>query len=251
MAPNVTSSSGHAKPPSAAPAGASGGGVHKIVALHLFFDDERGVMTYRESGSTRRRLHLCRVAVHRRRFAELLAVVPSGLLALSEWLDKELARLAAAPATPKNRKEKDNVLVRRVLAKLVPATKGALETSDGRSPSAERRLDPRIQGVITLLERVCDEEVSPEFAAKNAHLSKTHFLRLFRQGTGMTYRTFVERLRVHVAAAILLDEPFERITDIAFRAGPWDLRTFERAFKRVFGCTPRQYQARHLNDGEA
>jgi transcriptional regulator GlxA family with amidase domain len=191
------------------------------------------------------------LTVHRGRFTELLTVVPGGLLALSEWLDKELARLAAAPATPKNKKEEDRVLVRRVLARLVAEATGASGTPDGRRPSARRRLDPRIEGVITLLERVCDEEVSPEFAAKNAHLSKTHFLRLFRQGTGMTFRAFVQRLRVHVAAAILLDEPFARITDIAFRAGPWDLRTFERAFKRVMGCTPRQYRARHLSDEEA
>jgi transcriptional regulator GlxA family with amidase domain len=105
--------------------------------------------------------------------------------------------------------------------------------------------------VITLLERVCDEEISLQFAARVAHLGKRHFVRLFKYYIGMSFKAFVTKLRVQVAATILVEEPFETVTQVAFRAGPWDLSTFERAFRKVMGVSPRQYRERNLPREEA
>lgn len=226
-------------------AGAGNGEVLRIVAVSLFPPEERGLMTYEERASRGRPRRLCRIIVHGGKFAELVKLVSCGLEALMTWLRGELATLAAGPPTPKDG-ERDKVLVRRVLATLASKATGGSEAAGGRAASMRRRLDPRIEGVLTLLERAYEEEISLEFAARVAHLGKRHFVRLFRYFMGMSFKALVTRLRVQVAAAILVEEPFETVTRIALRTGPWDLSTFERAFRKVMGVSPRQYRERSL-----
>ena len=215
--------------------------VQRIVAVHLFPQEERGLVAYHEADTRKRRLSPCRIIVHLRKYTELVDLLPHGVDALKEWLHTELEGLEAPRHPPRDRK----AIVREVMDKLVAGAQRASKKARGRSAPPTRRLDPRIRGVITLLERACDEKVSAEFAARVAEMSKSHFLRTFTESTGMTFKAFITRLRVHVAAALLVEEPLEKVTTIAYRAGPWELCTFERAFKKVMGCTPRGYRARH------
>jgi AraC family transcriptional regulator len=74
-------------------------------------------------------------------------------------------------------------------------------------------------------------------------MSPYHFLRTFRQVTGMTPHQYLLHTRLH-RAATRLRENTDPISVIAYRAGFKDLATFNRRFRRLVGMTPSIYRAR-------
>lgn len=88
-----------------------------------------------------------------------------------------------------------------------------------------------------------DTDLSLEAISQAAHLSKFHFLRLFRQQLGITPHQYVINCRVNAACSAL--EKGASLSEVTFRYGFTDLSHFNRRFKRIYGVTPHQYQ-RHL-----
>jgi two-component system response regulator YesN len=74
-------------------------------------------------------------------------------------------------------------------------------------------------------------------------LSRYHFSRLFKEATGMTYLSYLNRVRIEQAKKFLNDDALS-ITDAGYAVGYSDLRQFERIFKKVVGSTPSQYRRR-------
>lgn len=85
-----------------------------------------------------------------------------------------------------------------------------------------------------------EDDVSLDDISRAAHLSKYHFLRLFRQQSGMTPHRYVINCRINAARSAL--ESGAGPNDVAFRYGFADLSHFNRRFKRIYGMTPHQYQ---------
>ena len=78
--------------------------------------------------------------------------------------------------------------------------------------------------------------------AARAYVSSFHLSHLFHQELGITFTRFLTALRVDRAKHLLLQQPREAITKIAAEAGFSDLRHFERTFKGLVGCTPREFR---------
>ncbi|PAU78434.1 AraC family transcriptional regulator [Halomonas salipaludis] len=85
-----------------------------------------------------------------------------------------------------------------------------------------------------------EDDVSLDDISQAAHLSKYHFLRLFRQQFGITPHQYVLSCRVNAARNDL--SAGAPPNDVAFRYGFTDLSHFNRRFKRIYGKTPHQYQ---------
>lgn len=85
-----------------------------------------------------------------------------------------------------------------------------------------------------------EADISLDDISQAAHLSKYHFLRLFRQHYGMTPHQYVMNVRVN-AARTALDQGAP-LNEVALRFGFADLSHFNRRFKRIYGMTPHQYQ---------
>ncbi|SDK35729.1 AraC family transcriptional regulator [Billgrantia gudaonensis] len=85
-----------------------------------------------------------------------------------------------------------------------------------------------------------EDDVSLDDISQAAHLSKYHFLRLFRQQFGITPHQYVLNCRVNAACHAL--EAGVAPAEVAFRYGFTDLSHFNRRFKRIYGKTPNQYQ---------
>ncbi|GAB3681189.1 helix-turn-helix transcriptional regulator [Salinisphaera aquimarina] len=83
-------------------------------------------------------------------------------------------------------------------------------------------------------------DLSLEEISEAAHLSKYHFLRLFRRQFGMTPYRYVLNCRINAARAEL--DTGASLSDLAYRYGFADLSHFNRRFKRVYGMTPKRYQ---------
>jgi len=95
--------------------------------------------------------------------------------------------------------------------------------------------------VFRHLEEHLDEPLSLESAARIAGLNHTYFCTVFHRRVGIRFREWVNRFRVTRAARLLLGTELP-ITEIARRVGFRSLRTFERAFGRLFRCTAREYR---------
>jgi AraC-like DNA-binding protein len=77
--------------------------------------------------------------------------------------------------------------------------------------------------------------------AAAAHLSERHAERLFTQQTGASIMTTLRRLRLELAAQLLLD-PSLTITEVAHACGYSDVRPFSTAFRRHYGRTPGEHR---------
>jgi AraC family transcriptional regulator len=118
----------------------------------------------------------------------------------------------------------------------------------GRAPRAPGpRVERRISDAVRRIERD-EQDPSParwslDALAREAAMSRYHFLRVFRQVIGMTPHQYVLRMRMH-RAAVRLRLSTEPVATIAFDAGFNDLSTFNRRFRRIMGASPSMYRTR-------
>jgi AraC-like DNA-binding protein len=77
--------------------------------------------------------------------------------------------------------------------------------------------------------------------AAAVHLSERHAERLFRQVVGASMMSTLRRMRLGLAAQLLLERS-RTITQIAHACGYSDVRPFSTAFKRHYGRTPGEFR---------
>jgi len=90
-------------------------------------------------------------------------------------------------------------------------------------------------------ERVSQEWTS-EAMAQHCDMGVTHFTELCRKLTNMTPMQYLTYWRVEVAAQRLTTHPEQRVTDIAFACGFHSSQYFATVFKKLKGCSPKQYR---------
>ena len=111
----------------------------------------------------------------------------------------------------------------------------------GGSARAPRGAMQRVTVAVRAIERDPAAPVTLHQLAAEARLSPFHFLRTFREVTGVTPHQFVRRLRLREAAARLAAGA-PRIADVALDAGFGDLSNFNHAFRAEYGVSPRRFQ---------
>ena len=84
------------------------------------------------------------------------------------------------------------------------------------------------------------EEISIDELAKAADFSPWHARRLFIKYLGMTPAVYIRRLKLTKSALRLRDEDCQ-ILDVAMDMGFGSVDGYQRAFRREFGCNPKEY----------
>jgi len=79
--------------------------------------------------------------------------------------------------------------------------------------------------------------------ARIAGASNRHLSRLFHQHVGMNITDYINRLRVTLARQLILQSPID-MERVAERAGFGSTRQLRRAWRRLYGTTPRQARIR-------
>jgi AraC-like DNA-binding protein len=87
----------------------------------------------------------------------------------------------------------------------------------------------------------CGEVVTLEDAAREACLSPYHYHRLFTQTFGQTPHDFLTERRLD-RARLLLARSDLTVTEVCLEAGYVSLGTFSTRFRRLVGCSPREYR---------
>jgi len=99
----------------------------------------------------------------------------------------------------------------------------------------------RINRVIDYIELNLEEKIDLEKLAEIACLSKYHFHRIFYSFTKEPLYSFINRIRVERAAALLITQKCS-ITDIALSCGFNESSTFSRAFKKYFKISASKWR---------
>lgn len=113
-----------------------------------------------------------------------------------------------------------------------------------REPRHPANAERGIARAVRLIERDPCAELALDTLAREASLSRFHFLRAFARATGLTPHRYLRRARLR-RAAVRLATRDERIVDVASTSGFRDLSNFNHAFRAEFGASPRAYRSRH------
>ncbi len=98
---------------------------------------------------------------------------------------------------------------------------------------------PRLANVKRYVDEHDSEPLTLGQAAHIAGMERTYFSKYFHERTGVCFKDWIAFERIK-RAVLMLTNHDHNITDLAFAVGFQDLRTFERAFKKFVGITPRE-----------
>ncbi|HLX07500.1 MAG TPA: AraC family transcriptional regulator [Thermoanaerobaculia bacterium] len=100
---------------------------------------------------------------------------------------------------------------------------------------------PPLDRIKRYTEEHYPEEIPLPCAAEVAGMEATYFSAFFRKKVGIRYTDWLSCLRISHAIRMIesRDQP---IAEVAMAVGFSDLRTFQRAFKRITSMTAREYK---------
>lgn len=98
---------------------------------------------------------------------------------------------------------------------------------------------PLVETVSSYIDTHIQQSISIDDLALEVHMSKYHFLRKFKEITGVTVHTFITNKRLIFAADGL--RKGRNITQVYQDAGFSDYSSFLRNFKKTFGVSPGKY----------
>ena len=101
---------------------------------------------------------------------------------------------------------------------------------------------PEISKACAFIEEHFNDEISLTAAARVANMSANYFSEKFAEATRINFVDYLTRVRVEKARERLQHTGL-RISEIAFEVGFQSLSQFNRAFKKIEGCSPREYRA--------
>ena len=99
----------------------------------------------------------------------------------------------------------------------------------------------RLQRVREYVEHHLSDDLSLGRVARVAGLERRYFSSFFHKKTGVRFTEWVTSCRIERAMHQLTKKNYA-ISNVAFAVGFQDVRTFQRAFKKLTGMTPRDYK---------
>jgi AraC-like DNA-binding protein len=105
-----------------------------------------------------------------------------------------------------------------------------------------RNLD-RMQPLFDYIDGHYQDAITVEDAAELLHMSKSTFMRFFKEVTGQSFVGYLNRFRIAKAEALLAQTDLS-ILDVSQQVGFCDQSYFGLVFRNILQLTPREYKAR-------
>ena len=106
---------------------------------------------------------------------------------------------------------------------------------------ATQNKDVNFMNAISLIHEKHTEKITLETLAKTARLSRSAFIKRFKDVCGMTPSGYITKQRIDTAGNMLLNTGYS-VSDIAFKTGFYDSAHFSRAFSKIHGISPSEYR---------
>ena len=121
--------------------------------------------------------------------------------------------------------------------------------SAARAAAWESRQRERLERVRGLIDRHFNARLDLERMAREACLSRYHFLRSFKEQFGETPHRYLTRRRLERARELLRSGDHS-VTEVCFEVGFESLGSFSSLFRRTTGESPDRYRRRLWQLGE-
>ncbi|MCF6280237.1 MAG: AraC family transcriptional regulator [Flavobacteriaceae bacterium] len=107
----------------------------------------------------------------------------------------------------------------------------------------------RLKQYLENEKRFLDASLTLEKTAEALELSQGHLSKIINTELGVSFKDYINTLRVEEAKLYLIDTNFSNYTLVAIglEAGFNSKSAFNTSFKKITGQTPSQYQKRHIN----
>jgi len=116
-----------------------------------------------------------------------------------------------------------------------------LSTQKEESPINNRDL---INKVISYIADHYQEDISLYIIAEYVFFSPQYLGKLFRESTGVSFTSYLIKVRMEAASNLLLKTKLS-VAVIAAKVGYGNVQSFGRIFKSYFGCTPGEYRKKN------
>ena len=119
---------------------------------------------------------------------------------------------------------------------------------NGEKAQENKTSDRTVEDMKKVFLYIQKEYASPlslEDMASGVNMSREYFCRRFSELMHMTPFEYLLRIRIENSCRMLLNDDFT-IGEIATQCGFNSFSYFSKTFKRFVGCTPREYQRKHM-----
>ncbi len=103
-----------------------------------------------------------------------------------------------------------------------------------------------LNSILNYCGRHYTEPLSLEILSKELNAGKYHISHIFSEKLKISFSDYINGLRINDAIRQLTSDPNSSITDICYECGFNSTRTFNRAFLKYTGTTPREYREQNL-----
>lgn len=134
-----------------------------------------------------------------------------------------------------------NIVINGYAAVLLGELLGAMAIVDTRKNLRSSKNSQVIADIINYIDVNFADKISPQFIADEFNLSYGYLARLFKEGTGMTMKQYIDAQRLE-NAVIDLHSSNLNITQIALKNGFSDYKSFDRIFKERYRLKPSAYK---------
>lgn len=118
-----------------------------------------------------------------------------------------------------------------------------LQQITGRERRPASRTTRLAEGAKCFIETHYERRTSLSTVAAHLHVSSNYLSRVFRQETGSTLTSYIQRVRINHARRLLADGR-KSISEIAYRVGYRNYRDFYRNFVKHEKASPREVRER-------
>lgn len=87
-------------------------------------------------------------------------------------------------------------------------------------------------------------KISIAHLASVSHMSESYFMNSFKKAVGVSAVEYLNQLRIH-AACEALSTTEDAVSEIALACGYGNLSNFNRQFRRISGCSPKEYRRQY------
>ncbi len=99
----------------------------------------------------------------------------------------------------------------------------------------------QLKNALHYVQKFYDQEISVRKAAEQCGFSESHFMKLFKEFTGMSFNAYLVNYRLDLAAKQLAETNL-KVIDVAENCGFHNQSYFTRAFQKKYGKTPVGYR---------
>ena len=135
----------------------------------------------------------------------------------------------------------DNIIEnrRRMQHKISQMTEEEVVKTITKTPSLDEKF---VNQALKLVHKhIEDESYDREALAADMGASASTLYNKLRSSTGMNVSTFIRDIRMKEAKRLAIENPNQRVSDLAYSVGFHDPRYFATCFKKQFGIQPKEF----------